>query len=100
MRRKPFSMFLVLGLVIFSLSAFGQGFKITQPSAIGGSFVATHLAGLSKSTSAGPGFDLFIRYDLSPSFYLSLGTGFRAIYDDVLKPTTPTPEGVAASRKL
>jgi len=85
MRRKSISMFIVLGMVIFSLSAFGQGFNITKPSAIGGSFVATHLDGLAKATSAGPGLELFIRYDISPSFFLALGTGIRTIYDDLLK---------------
>jgi TolA-binding protein len=78
-------MFVVLGLMIFSLTVHGQGFKITQPSAIGGSFVATHLDGLVKATSAGPGLEVFIRYDLSPSFFISAGTGIRAIYDDLLK---------------
>ena len=87
MRMKSFSMFLALGIVIFSLSAFGQGFNITKPSAIGASFVATHSKN-EQWAAAGPGFELFLRYDLSPSVFLSAGTGIRTVYDDVLTYST------------
>ena len=58
--------------------------KITQPDAVGGSFVATHLDGLVESNSMGPGFELFLRYNVTPKVFVTVGTGISTIYDDVL----------------
>ena len=56
----------VLVLFIFLLSGFaqGQGFKITKPNAIGGNFVGTHLDGLNKMSSMGPGLEVFLKYNV------------------------------------
>lgn len=58
--------------------------KIFQPDAVGASFNATHLDGLAESMSAGPGIELFLKYNLSPRLFLTAGTGISLVYDDVL----------------
>ena len=67
-------------------SAQGQSVfdRILKPDAVGGSFVATHLDGLGETSAAGPGLNIFIKYDLAPQFFLRIGTGIHTIYDDVL----------------
>jgi len=76
---------IILILLIFgAANVMGQGFKLTQPNAIGGSFVATHLDGLENSSSAGPGLNLFLKYNISPQFFMTMGTGVHKIYDGTL----------------
>lgn len=71
-------------LMVGAANVTGQGFKLTQPNAVGGSFVATHLDGLGESSSAGPGLNLFLKYNISPQFFLTMGTGIHKIYDELL----------------
>lgn len=71
-----------IGIVV---SAVGQGFKITQPTAIGGGLVVTHQDGLGESTAAGPGLELFLKYNISPKVFLSAGTGIYTVTDETLK---------------
>jgi tol-pal system protein YbgF len=61
----------------------GQGLQITQPNAVGGSFIATHLDGKDGGgiSGLGPGLDVFIRYNVSPKVFLSGGLGLRSIMD-------------------
>jgi tol-pal system protein YbgF len=68
--------------VFCTLSA--QGFRLSQPNEVGGSLTATHLDGLVSSSSCGPGLEAFVRYQLSPNFMVSAGTGFYTAMDKTL----------------
>jgi len=79
----------VIAVVFFatvniSVNAQGVFQRIVKPDAVGGSFVATHQDGLVKSTSAGPGLELFLKYKISPKMFITTGAGISTIYDDML----------------
>jgi len=82
--KRCLGIIIVFLLMVGAANVMGQGFKLTQPNAIGGSFVATHLDGLGESSSAGPGLNLFLKYNISPQFFLTMGTGVHKIYDGTL----------------
>ena len=82
--KRCLGIIMVFLLMVGAANVMGQGFKLTQPNAIGGSFVATHLDGLGESSSAGPGLNLFLKYNISPQFFITMGTGVHKIYDGSL----------------
>lgn len=86
MRRCVGCLATALFLVCAVMPSHGQSVfdKILQPDAVGGSFVATHLDGLGEASAAGPGLNLFLKYNIAPKFFLRIGTGIHTIYDDVL----------------
>ena len=75
---------MVLIVLGFSTQGMGQGLKLSQPNAVGGSLVGTHLDGLVKSSSMGPGLEVFLKYNVSPRFMLSAGTGILTATDGTL----------------
>ena len=84
--KKPVGSVFAAPILIFVLAvipAFGQGFadRLTHPDAVGGSLVGTHLDGLETMTSMGPGLEFFMRYNVSPRVFVSVGTGIGSIYD-------------------
>lgn len=88
MNKQAGSMF-AASILIFALAvipAFGQGFaeRLTRPDAIGGSLVGTHLDGLESMSSMGPGLEFFMRYNVNPRVFVSVGTGIGSIYDGIL----------------
>lgn len=85
MKRYPYIVMIAICLIGSSI-VYGQGFfqKITKPDGVGGKFVATHLDGLGESTSFGPGFDIFLRYNLGTQGFINLGTGYRTCTDKTL----------------
>jgi len=78
--------FLTLSLAVLVAGWFGslpgQGLQLNRPDEIGGCLTAMHpdAKGI-KSSSVGPGFDLFVKYKLSPTFALSVGTGYYTAMD-------------------
>ena len=72
-------------------TAHAQGFayKLTHPDAVGGGFVASHfdrshVLASGESTSFGPGFEAFVKYQLGhPGLYITAGTGFYRLTDDM-----------------
>ena len=76
----------ILIFVLAVIPAFGQGFahKLIHPDAIGGSLVGTHLDGLVSMSTMGPGLEFFMRYNVSPRVFITLGTGIASIYDGFL----------------
>ncbi len=85
MRKSIQFYIIVLLLMIWSIQLKGQGFKITQPAAMGGNFVGTHLDGVGETTDAGPGLELFLKYNISPRFFIAPGIGMSTITDGMLK---------------
>jgi tol-pal system protein YbgF len=77
----------ILFICLLQIPASGQDFlyRLAHPDAIGGNIVATHLDGLRESTSAGPGLEIFLKYQFSPRFFLAAGTGIQMIYDELFK---------------
>jgi len=82
MKRIIFFSVFVLLLVGITSQGMGQGFKITQPNAVGGSFVGTHFDGVD---GMGPGLEMFLKYNISPRLFLSAGTGISTITDGTFK---------------
>ncbi|MBN2029760.1 tetratricopeptide repeat protein [bacterium] len=82
-QRVNFYIIVLLGVLIHA-SLNGQGFRLTQPAAIGGSFVATHLDGMPELTDAGPGLELFIKYNISPRIFIAPAVGVSTITDGTL----------------
>jgi tol-pal system protein YbgF len=87
MRRHYGVVLAVFIMAVTTQAARGQGFiyKLTHPDAVGGGFVATHTDEIGEMTDAGPGFELFLKYQLSPRVFFSAGTGFLTSTDDMLK---------------
>jgi len=75
----------LMGVTTHSVSGQGFIYKLTHPDAVGGSFVATHIDGVGETTAAGPGIEFFIKYNISPRFFATVGTGFFTGTDDVFK---------------
>ncbi len=84
MRRRVNLYIVVLLCVILFTSLKGQGFRLTQPAAIGVSFVATHLDGMPEMTDVGPGLELFIKYNISPRLFIAPAIGVSTITDGTL----------------
>lgn len=84
MRRHFFQIIFIFIMMLLIASAYGQGFKITQPNAVGGSFVASHLDGLGGTSGFGPGFEMFAKYNVSPKLFLTGGLGYYTITDGTL----------------
>ena len=85
--KKCLSFFVAIFVIASNSFAGGQGLlqKVLQPNGIGGGFVATHLDGLGESSTAGPGVELFLKYNLSKKAFFSVGTGMYTITDATLK---------------
>ncbi len=83
MKRNFLFIVAVVSFATANLSVSAQGVfqKIVKPDAVGGSFVATHQDGLVKSTSAGPGLELFLKYKILPRMFITAGAGISTIYD-------------------
>ncbi|MFC1569631.1 tol-pal system protein YbgF [bacterium] len=80
---------LVIILCIISLCGFGfaEGFNISKPDAVGGNLVgmtqdqATYASGtpVEEGLSIGPGIEFFLKYDVSPKVFFTVGTGLNTI---------------------
>ncbi|MBN2102552.1 tetratricopeptide repeat protein [bacterium] len=74
-------------IVCFSGLVFAKGFSITKPDAVGGNLVGMtqDKASYGKGTPLedeliiGPGVEFFLKYDVSPRFFLTLGTGINTV---------------------
>ncbi len=84
MRQRVHIYIVILLCVMIFTPLKGQGFRIMQPAAIGGSFVATHLDGMPEMTDAGPGLELFIKYNISPRLFIVPAIGINTITDGTL----------------
>lgn len=79
--------FIICAIVITGVIsvAYADEFKITQPDAVGGGFVGTRQdQGQVGTSGLGPGIELFLKYNLSPNVFLTMGTGISGVYDKIL----------------
>jgi len=74
-------------LIFINNETSAQGFsdRLKNTGKIGFGFVATHLDGFGKTTSAGPGAELFYSFNLTSNVFISTGLGFYKVYDDLFK---------------
>ncbi len=77
-------------LIPFYLNAQNFFDKITHPDEFGVGFVATHQDGLGATTAAGPGGEIFLKYNISPRVFFTFGGGISTITDELLKSNTFT----------
>jgi len=80
---------LAIALCIICVSglAFAEGFSISKPDAVGGSLIgmtqdkASYASGtpIKDELVIGPGVEFFLKYDVSPQFFLTLGTGISTL---------------------
>jgi tol-pal system protein YbgF len=94
MKRLGFAL-LIIGL---SKGLLAQGFSLTQPDAVGGNLVgmtqdltsyeATPQMKLEDRMAIGPGIEFFLKYDVSPKLFLTIGTGVNTINHPYLNVTS------------
>jgi tol-pal system protein YbgF len=76
-------------IICLSNGLLAQGFSLTQPNAVGGNLVGMTQDLTSYETmpgmkledklAIGPGIEFFLKYDVSPKFFLTIGTGINTI---------------------
>ncbi|MBN1781727.1 tetratricopeptide repeat protein [bacterium] len=79
--------FAIIVFICFGSVLFGQGFSLTQPDAVGGNFVAMAQdqatypegMGVEEGMAFGPGLEFFLKYDVSPKLFVTIGTGLNTI---------------------
>jgi tol-pal system protein YbgF len=69
-------------IIVWSGLLPAQGFQLNRPDEFGVSLTATHpdVKGI-KSSAIGPGFEIYAKYKLSPTFAVTAGTGYGTAMD-------------------
>ncbi len=81
MNRRMCNRFLIVMIAGLVGLASAQGFRLNKPDAVGGGLVAVHQDGVGESTSAGAGLEIFLKYNISPKFFITAGTGVYTVTD-------------------
>jgi len=87
---KSRNLLLVIILTISAQTAF-SGINLSEPDGVGGNFVATNqdkssmVGPTSDETGAGPGAEFFLKYNINPKTFLTIGTGIQTITDKMMK---------------
>ncbi|HDQ46113.1 MAG TPA: tetratricopeptide repeat protein [bacterium] len=88
--QKKIMIAVLVGVVGVNGLVFSE-FNITRPDAVGGNLVATNQdrtslpPGLSEGVGAGPGIEFFLKYDINPKVFLTVGTGISTITDKMFQ---------------
>ncbi|NQT25035.1 tetratricopeptide repeat protein [candidate division KSB1 bacterium] len=86
---KSRSLLFVVILIVSAQNAF-SGINLSEPDGVGGNFVATNqdkssMAFSPDGTGAGPGVEFFLKYNINPKTFLTIGTGIQTITDKMMK---------------
>ncbi len=84
MKRHFTKNLLTIFMILLVSTVYGQGLKITEPNAVGGSIVASHADGYGGMSGFGPGFEVFAKYNVSPRLFLTGGLGYLTITDGTM----------------
>ena len=77
----------VVCIICFSGFCLADGFSLTKPDGVGGNLVgmtqdqATYPQGtaVEEGLAVGPGIEFFLKYDISPKLFFTVGTGINTI---------------------
>lgn len=80
----------IVCMVILGLAVQTHAVSLNEPDAVGGGFVATNqdkssMAIAPDGTGAGPGAEFFLKYNLNPKTFFTVGTGIQTITDKMMK---------------